>query len=135
MVATYYVDSSAIVKLAVPEAETKALRSALGAQRSQPASSEIALVEVRRAVARRAGGATDAVDELLAGLDLVPLAGPILEAASRLGPPELGTLDAIHIASALVLGSACDGVITYDARMAEAARAAGIAVFAPGPEG
>ncbi len=40
-------------------------------------------------------------------------------------------LDAIHIASALTLGEELEAVVTYDARMAEAARAAGLRVEAP----
>jgi hypothetical protein len=41
---------------------------------------------------------------------------------------ELRTLDAIHLACALALA----GVLTYDRRMADAARALGLAAIAPG---
>jgi hypothetical protein len=49
-----------------------------------------------------------------------------------LDPPALRTLDAIHLASALMLGTDCEGVITYDTRMQQAARDAGLSIVAPG---
>lgn len=46
---------------------------------------------------------------------------------------ELKSLDAIHLASALILHSDADPVtvLTHDARLAEAARARGLAVADP----
>jgi hypothetical protein len=44
----------------------------------------------------------------------------------------LRALDAIHLATALEFRESCEGVITYDIRMQEAARAAGLNVLAPG---
>lgn len=43
----------------------------------------------------------------------------------------LRTLDAIHLATALRLGSDLDAVVTYDNRLAEAARTLGLPVAAP----
>ena len=53
-------------------------------------------------------------------------------AAGELQPPLLRTLDAIHLASALLLGLECEGVVTYDIRMREAAELAGLVVVSPG---
>lgn len=44
----------------------------------------------------------------------------------------LRSLDAIHLASALSMGSELDALITYDVRLADAARAAGLTVVTPG---
>lgn len=49
-----------------------------------------------------------------------------------LGDPTLGTLDALHLASALLLGDALTTLVTYDRRLAGAARDAGITVASPG---
>jgi hypothetical protein len=51
--------------------------------------------------------------------------------AATLEPVELRTLDAIHLGCALALGDDLAGVLTYDHRMADAARTRGVAVIAP----
>jgi uncharacterized protein len=43
----------------------------------------------------------------------------------------LRTLDAIHVAAALVLGDDLESMVTHDDRLAQAALANGIAVIAP----
>lgn len=47
-------------------------------------------------------------------------------------PSTLRSLDAIHVASALIIGDALDCLITYDKRMLDAAREAGLTAHAPG---
>ncbi|MFG2559715.1 hypothetical protein [Streptomyces sp. NPDC048496] len=44
----------------------------------------------------------------------------------------LRSIDAIHVASALVIGGALDSLITYDKRMLETAREEGLSAHAPG---
>jgi len=63
---------------------------------------------------------------------LVRVNDRVLNVAGRLPPDELRSLDAIHLASALRLGSAIKLVVTCDERMADAARASGWSVAAPG---
>ena len=70
-------------------------------------------------------------EALLARLLLVRLHPDVLDAAGRLHPPGLRTLDAIHIQCALLLGDDLDAFITYDARQAQAARLAGLRVEQP----
>jgi predicted nucleic acid-binding protein len=41
------------------------------------------------------------------------------------------TLDALHLAIALSLGDDLDGLVTYDSRMADAARRHGVTVIGP----
>jgi hypothetical protein len=59
--------------------------------------------------------------------------GPVQDLAAEVGGPLLRTLDAWHPASALVLGDAVSAVVCYDARLADAARAAGLTVATPAP--
>lgn len=68
---------------------------------------------------------------ILRQFSLTPISGRILEVAAALKPEHLRTLDAIHVATALDFGD-LEGVVTYDRRMAEAARANGLTVLAPG---
>jgi uncharacterized protein len=125
-----YLDSSAIVKLAVAEPESAVLRGYL--RRRRPlVSSALARTEVGRAlspfgaVALRRGG------EVLARVDLVRVSDRLLDAAARLPPPELRSLDAIHLATARALGASVARVVTYDERMSAAALALGWTVVAP----
>jgi predicted nucleic acid-binding protein len=125
-----YLDSSAIVKLVVTETESDALRSSLRF-RTGRASSALAHVEVRRAVAARQPSLLDESDAILHGMTFVGIDDDLLRRAAGLPPRILRTLDAIHIASALLLGDELEALITYDRRMAEAAESMGITVVSP----
>jgi predicted nucleic acid-binding protein len=127
-----YLDSSAIVKLVVPEPETGALVQTI---RSDPeiVSSILARVEVLRAV-RRAGArraVAGRAESILRRIALVRLEEGVVSSASTLRPLELRTLDAIHLATALSLAPQLSRLITYDARLASAARATGLTVQVP----
>jgi predicted nucleic acid-binding protein len=62
----------------------------------------------------------------------IPVEDAFLAAAAILEPPSLRTLDAIHLAAALTLGDELQAIVTYDERMAEAARSLGFPVVQPG---
>lgn len=125
----FYVDTSALVKLVRTEAESAALVTFL-ADRTWIIG-DLHRAELRRA-ARRAGPQTAArAERLLVELDIVVLDGSIFDAAGRLDPPALRTLDAVHLACARTLQHDLAGVVTYDDRMADAARHHAIASFAP----
>ena len=51
--------------------------------------------------------------------------------AGTIGPPRLRSLDAIHLASALSIGDYPEAFVTYDERLADAARAVGLNVLMP----
>jgi len=125
-----YLDSSAIVKLAVAEAESGALRRYLR-RRPPLVSSALAQTEVGRALSPLGSVAARRGSEVLSRVDLVRLSDRVLEAAARLAPPELRSLDAIHLATAQQLGAGLGRVVTYDDRMAAAAQAMGWTVTAP----
>jgi predicted nucleic acid-binding protein len=125
-----YVDSSAVAKLLLPESESEALRTYLDG-RGVLGSSVIVGVEVRRAVRRVRPDLREDTERVLAQVVLIQLNDAILTGAAALEPPQIRSLDAIHIASARALGGELEAVVTYDARMAEAARGAGLRVEAP----
>jgi len=125
-----YLDSSAIVKLVVAEAESAALRRYLR-RRAPLVSSALARTEVGRAVAPLGPDAARRGVEVLARLDLLRVSDRVLEVAARLLPVELRSLDAIHLATAQQLGESLAHVVTYDERMAAAARTLGWTVVAP----
>jgi len=60
----------------------------------------------------------------------VPLNNKLLDAAGTFVPPELRTLDAIHLAAARTAPD-LRAMFTYDDRLAQAAATAGIAVASP----
>jgi predicted nucleic acid-binding protein len=124
-----YLDSSAFVKLVLPEPETPALVAALkGTVRL--VASEILEVEVLRAT-RRGGGDIAAARTQLVAVRLLPLGSDIRARASELNPPTVRALDAIHLATALSLGDRLGGMYSYDERMALAGREVGLDVRAP----
>jgi predicted nucleic acid-binding protein len=125
-----YVDSSALVKLAVREPESAALRRYL--RRRQPlVCSALARVEVARALISLGEQATRRGSEVLARVDLVRVNDRVLQAAGAMLPPELRSFDAIHLATAQQFADELRGVVTYDNRMAEAAKAIGMSVAQP----
>ncbi len=127
-----YLDSSALMTLVRREAESEALREWLNVRREQPVvTSELGRIEVLRA-ARRVGGPVVAEARAVVGdLDLVPLDRAVQDVACDIGDPTLRTLDALHLASALLLGDELTTFIAYDHRLADGARAAGMVVGTP----
>jgi predicted nucleic acid-binding protein len=126
-----YIDASAAMKLVVEEPESWALADALAGD--QVISSEICRVELGR-VLQRLGlgqGAERLVRGVVERIELLRLDDQILDRASEVGPNDLRTLDAIHLASALAIGRELDAVVTYDRRLAAAAEGAGFAVLSP----
>ena len=129
----WYLDSSAIVKFAVAENESAALAAWRSDLRAEDVlmTCELAVTEVLRAVGRVDGN----IDVALAHLDALEqlvMDRDLLLAAGRLGPAGIRTLDAVHLAAAASAGDDLGGVVTYDDRMADAARDLGLVALAPG---
>ena len=95
-------------------------------------------VEALRTVDRaRLAGAVDDVQVVAlrreitlvhSSLHVVPLTDSILLRAADTFPTVLGTLDAIHLASALVVSAAIDAFLTHDGQLGAAAEAMGFEV-------
>jgi uncharacterized protein len=124
-----YLDTSAFVKLVLAEPESSALRREL--QGTELLSSVLLSVEGRRA-ARRYGELADRrARAALTAITLLPLDEAILQAAAELDPPELRSLDALHLATAVSLGADLRRLYCYDNRLTSAAESLGFEVSAP----
>lgn len=125
-----YLDSSAIVKLAVQEPESAALRRHL--RRRRPlVSSALARTEVVRALLPSGSQAVRRGRDVLARIELARMNDRVLIAAGTLLPADLRSLDAVHLAAAQQFGADLAQVVTYDERMAEAAKTLGWSVASP----
>lgn len=128
-----YADTSALLKRVVVEAESAAVRTLLSERHVAGdllTSSSIAWLEVWRSLRRAAVADVESIAaSALSGVAEFPLDDLLLRRARRVGADELRSLDAIHLASAIVVRA--DAILTYDLRLADAAAAAGLEVLAP----
>lgn len=127
----YYLDTSALAKLVVAEVETPALRAWLAQADRVPVSSDLSRTELLRVVRRVSPDRAVQARAVLEAITLVGLTAGVCEEAGRLEPPELRSVDALHLAAALSLGDDLGGLVTYDERQAQAAAALGVPVVAP----
>ena len=124
-----YIDSSAIVKLAIREPESTALRRHV--RRRRLVVSALARTEVARALLPLGPEAVRRGLGVLARIDLIRINDRLLDSAGSILPLDLRSLDAIHLATAHHLGADLSQIITYDERMAAAAATYGWTVVAP----
>lgn len=127
----WYIDTSALVKLVTVEAETAALHEWVAEHQPELVASDLLRTELQRTVRRSGTAHPIDVDEGLAAIDFLPATPAVFDAAAQLSSAGLRTLDSIHLATALGIIDDCDGIITYDDRLAAAARAHGLPVIAP----
>lgn len=133
-----YLDGSALLKRVISEAESAALVDALDTWASSDdvlASSSLTWIEVTRALqARLEGTEMDATlsDDALSGIAEQPMSSEVVSLARRIRPSVLRTLDAIHLASALLLDA--DMVVAYDKRLIDACHANSLNVATPGSD-
>jgi len=115
-----YLDSSALIKLVLPEPESAALEAYLAGTDGRLASSKLAITEVHRALIRADATRDDrvAADELLDDLALLPVDDTLLRGAAALPGRQVRSLDALHVATAHDLAAHLHAVVTYDKRMA-----------------
>ena len=99
----HYIDTSALVKLVVAEAETDALRAWIADTKPLLVAGDLARTELFRAVQRATPDRILRARVVLDSITLLAITTSLFEAAGRLGPSDLRTLDAIHLASALAL--------------------------------
>ena len=84
-----------------------------------------------RAARPHGDGATRRARELLERISLLHLDDVLLDAAADLAGETLRSIDAIHLAAARALGPSLTEIITYDDRMAKAAKNMNLVVSAP----
>ncbi|WP_018156805.1 type II toxin-antitoxin system VapC family toxin [Demetria terragena] len=123
-----YADTSALGALLVAQPETQALVDWLDQTPSRLVSSDLLETELRR-MAMRQGRDQAKVTAILDGVSLAALDRATYRSAGFLPMPYLRTLDALHLEAAMRLDA--EAILTYDNRLAEAARSAGLDVIAP----
>jgi uncharacterized protein len=126
-----YLDSSALIKLIFEEPETSSLADFLHAWPTRTSSSLASVEVLRTAQLVDDDAVTRHARRLLAHVHLIRPDDLLLATATRLEPASLRALDAIHLATALSLASELAGIVVYDRRLANAARHAGLTVWAP----
>jgi len=127
-----YLDSSALLRMLIDEPESESLALWLASRTDIPkVSSELARVELIRACRRIDEEIVPGARRLLSGLDLVPVTSEVIEQATRAGDRTVRSLDAIHLASAMMLRSDLSAFVVYDRRLRKAAEAEGLAVSDP----
>ena len=131
-----YFDSSALLKFVKPEKESQALREWRVAQPadSDLVTSQLALLEISRTLLRAGVDhqrVPYVVGQAVRGLFLVDVTSTVLTRARSYGIRRLGSLDAIHLATADPFLSELTGFVTYDAELASAATELGLHVASP----
>ena len=128
-----YLDSSALVKLAMTEPESAALVRWLAEHVDQPlVSSALYRAEVPRAVWQAEPGALPRSYKLIKRIARIALSADVLDNSATLPPQELSPAQAIHLASALAVKRDVTAFVTYDGDLLAAAKDAGLPVASPG---
>lgn len=128
---SWYVDTSAFVKLIVEEPESAAMRAWWDDHHPRVFSSDLLRTETVRATRRVSTEAEVAAHQALETIDLLSFGVDTYGQAGTIEPRELRTLDALHLVAAVAAGDDLEGVVTYDDRLAGACRARSIAIAAP----
>jgi predicted nucleic acid-binding protein len=127
-----YLDSSALIKLALAEPETAALTKYIAEHSEQSlVSSSLHRAEVLRAIWRAEPGALPRAQRMIRRVSLVTLSHDLLDNAATLPPESLSTAAAIHLASALTLKRDLTAFVSYDKPLLAAAESAGLPVASP----
>lgn len=125
----WYLDTSAALKLLIEEPESGVLAEMVDRAGPELVACMLLETELRRAAQRIGELAQENVTAFLDGVNLYEVPPSLFREAGLLPGAGLRSLDAIHLAAAIRLGA--DRVLTYDSRMAVAARDLGLVVLAP----
>jgi len=131
-VSLYYADTSAVIKLLVEEADSKAFAAFYDAHSdAEWVSSALLRIELTRAVARPMPALLPDARELLLAFSCIAIDDDIVEGAMNEPDRMLRSLDAIHLATARILAPELDALVTYDDRRLRAATDAGLVTVSP----
>lgn len=131
-----YLDACALIKFIRPEQDTKALRAWRQAlpDGTELLTSELSRLEITRTLLRAQADHQRVpffAGEALKGVYVVDLTSTVLLRAMAYRLPRLGSLDAIHLASADPFRAELSEFVTYDQELAKAAAGLGFPVAAP----
>jgi uncharacterized protein len=126
-----YLDTSAALKLVIPEAETPALEMWIAERAGVPrVSSRLLRIEMLRSIARNAPGRVSRANVILSSIAALSI-DDIAPTAEVIGDRTLHSLDAIHLATAHELRTELTAFVCYDKRLSDSARMLGLPVEAP----
>lgn len=127
---SWYLDSSAVLKLLIDEKESVALTGFID---FQVTSSALTRVEVIRTLHKIAPEKVEEAKVLLKGFDVIPINTAVLNIAESFNSSiTLRSLDALHVATVLFLEKTVNGLISFDKALIENARQLGIKTISPG---
>jgi predicted nucleic acid-binding protein len=128
-----YLDSSALVRLALTGPGSAELMRWLAERADQPlVSSALHRSEVPRAVWQAEPGALPRSYKVIKRIARVALSADVLDDSATVPPQELSAAQAIHLASALAVKGDLSAFVAYDERLLAAARDAGLPTVSPG---
>jgi uncharacterized protein len=126
-----YLDASALVTIVVERQHADSLRRFMDAHAdSGMSTSTVGFVETVR-TCDRIGSFPNLMTRLLRDYTEIPVTALVRDAAANV-PGTVRSLDAVHVASAELIGRELIALVTYDQRMAEVARHSGLPVAMPG---
>lgn len=128
----YYADTSAVIKLLAQEHHSRAFAEFYDTETdAEWVSSALLRIELTRAVLRAMPTLLPAARELALAFSYIAIDDDVVEGAMNEPDRGLRSLDAIHLATARILGPDLDGFVTYDDRLGQAAQDAGLVVLSP----
>lgn len=128
----YYIDTSAAFKLLAVEEHAAAFLAFYREHRNDAwVSSDLLRIEVTRTVTRHWRALIPDAQRLLDALEYIQIDEDVVRTAMVEPDPPLRSLDAIHLATARMLGADLTALLTYDDRLTQAAADAGITVHCP----
>jgi predicted nucleic acid-binding protein len=126
-----YLDTSAALKLVLPETETAGLELWIAERAGVPrVSSRLLRIEMMRTVARNTPHRMSRANVILSGVALLSI-DEVAPMAEAIGDSMLRSLDAIHLATALGIRTDLTAFVCYDKRLSDSAQALGLPVAAP----
>src|SRR6202046_2975530 len=126
-----YLDTSAALKLVLPEAETEGLELWITERARVPrVSSRLLRIEMLRSVVRTAPQRMSRANVVLSSIALVSI-DDVDSTADVIGDRPPRSLDAIHLATAHELRAELTAFVCYDKRLGDSAHGLGLPVEAP----
>ncbi len=128
----YYADTSAVIKLLAEESHSQAFAAFYDSHPdTEWVSSTLLRIELTRAVTRAAPALLPEARDLLSAFAYISMDDDVVEGAMNEPDRGLRSLDAIHLATARILGSDLTAIVSYDDRLLKAAEDAGLRTASP----
>jgi predicted nucleic acid-binding protein len=134
-VSLYYADTSAVIKLLAEETHSAAFATFYDTNAdAEWVSSALLRIEVTRTVSRAMPSLLPDARDLLLAFSYIAIDDDVVEGAISEPDRGLRSLDAIHLATARILGEDLNAIVSYDDRLLKAASDAGMTTLTPRDE-